>query len=941
MNDFLADHRFELILAGFGVLLLLLAGVWVAVVWVRRFRYTRERFAFVALTAYTTMAFSLFAALATKALPWQLVAAVIELAGSERVEIPEPRWVEYGFLILTFFLVHLGIRSLYQSWDGPKSLEQAKREERREPPSLIAEAASEAKWLTKHPWEPRPTVQDKTPDYAFQLASVTDHIAWQDEARELVELATRSFRFSGKNGWHAGARCWVGVDRDTYRPVMLFPRHELPIDLQGDILGPAAKIQEAKSLQGASIWIAVYREVELAGADLPTEVEVRTREQLLDSLADFTDYHEDIRRRIEEEPLPDSEKTLQDVFVEPHVDVDEGSVELREIVEAWVREPGQRQLALLGEYGQGKSSATQMLCYQALRDELDLQGRVPLLIELRGSSPRNMTPLQLLGAWASKYRLDPGALFRLLVAGRLLLIFEGFDEMALAGDVEMRLKHFQTLWQFCYPKAKILITGRPNFFFDRAEMVAALGLREPKADQPYCQDFRLRMFTPEQIALALRPYPDATVEQISELAEANPRFWDIVARPSLLHAVASIWDAEKLAEKAPELTSASVMGLYVRQSYRRQGAKESGSGAIQVAGLNSAERSYFMTGIACHMLAKDLPNQITGRELRALVEDLIEAIPDEVSAGPDVKDGETREPLRKRLELAESLKLEEIHTDIRASGLLVDDPTSTGSFRFGHKSFMEYLCAEALAAQVKGTQLPMDMSLIAVTGLKLNSLIRKAEIVEFLLELLGLMSKAGRETNAAERASWRALYRALVSLPEMLAPLALVLLKAFDILAIPTELRVVSASHASLATRKTRRLPFGLTINAFPKYSSLLDALSQTTTKHIRIASAVLDQLSLLFLLVFLVLAYGAANEGSMSLLLILLSSLVGALTILIFVLHHVIPDTLQRFILLLSVARVHPSPPLMALGMKNLARTFSTFDLEAPQPDPPGNGRR
>src|ERR1051326_3963045 len=106
--------------------------------------------------------------------------------------------------------------------------------------------------------------------------------------------------------------------------------------------------------------------------------------------------------------------------------------------------------------------------------------------------------------------------------------------MALVGDVEMRLKHFRTLWQFCYPRAKILITGRPNFFLDEEEMKAALGIDKPVGNRPYCEALRLVPFTPAQIAASLRAYKPAVREQICSLAEKNPRFLELVSRPSLL-----------------------------------------------------------------------------------------------------------------------------------------------------------------------------------------------------------------------------------------------------------------------------------------------------------------------------------------------------------------------------------------------------------------------
>ena len=41
--------------------------------------------------------------------------------------------------------------------------------------------------------------------------------------------------------------------------------------------------------------------------------------------------------------------------------------------------------------------------------------------------------------------------------------------------------------------------------------------------------------------------------------------------------------------------------------------------------------------------------------------------------------------------------LEFIKTDVRTCGLLVADPTKSNSFKFAHKSFMEYLFADVLS----------------------------------------------------------------------------------------------------------------------------------------------------------------------------------------------------------------------------------------------------
>jgi len=91
-------------------------------------------------------------------------------------------------------------------------------------------------------------------------------------------------------------------------------------------------------------------------------------------------------------------------------------------------------------------------------------------MELRGKSPANLEPQELLGAWAQQYQLQASALMKLLIAGKLIIIFEGFDEMANISNAEARIAHFRSLWMFAFPKSKIIFTGRRNLFFEDKEL---------------------------------------------------------------------------------------------------------------------------------------------------------------------------------------------------------------------------------------------------------------------------------------------------------------------------------------------------------------------------------------------------------------------------------------------------------------------------------------
>jgi hypothetical protein len=502
---------------------------------------------------------------------------------------------------------------------------------------------------------------------------------------------------------------------------------------------------------------------QLDGYSLRTVSESR----LLDGLVSFDNYFRALRERVEKDTLTGSDLTLEQVYTASRYKLDkEGDTQpgLETFLNDWLEEPGLRQIALLGEYGQGKSTASLMLSYHLMRriQQNPRSARIPLLLELRGKSPRTLTENQLLAIWAEPYGIDPRALIKLLVAGRLLLIFEGFDEVDLVGNADVRIAHFKNMWGLCYPKAKILVTGRPNYFLDDAELKTALGIQEPSLERPYCQAVHLALFDFKEIERSLRNLDAETREGIIELADKNERFYDIVSRPSMLHVVSTLWRRENLAQYGERINSALVMDLFVRHSYERQGGKSqkyaftppaSGKAKPAFMALNTRERAYFMEGIATYMLIHGLPNQITGRALDEVVRLLIEVIPDAVS-WVDAQGGEARKPLRQRYDLENNPEeIQIILTDVRTCGLLVPDLSRSGSFKFGHKSFMEFLAGKVFAqwslrkeledAEEKGVS-----SLANKLGLKMRHVVQQREVMAFAVEWIA--EKAKDQNNAAK-----------------------------------------------------------------------------------------------------------------------------------------------------------------------------------------------
>jgi hypothetical protein len=745
-------------LFGLSVIVIVTA-LWAFVYWWKKNRHTRERFAFLGATTLISLVGLLVLQITNNA---SLVAILIEffqvivkavgladILGISTQTYKPKELSPFETMVFTFLIFGMGVwfYKVFGNWEGLKSKAQYDQEQTGIRPNVIGDI----KLVLTLDKERRKLLTPylRSSDTAESLLDgAKDNRAWHEQARQLWLLHRRQYVFD--DDYDSTYKCWWGREKNTGAQVCLGCYQSMPprTDIEALDSYMQQHVQTRDAILPREIILAIKNDV-----FLPTEEQrngytlQRTNQQtLLDNLVDFSDYFTDIIDRVERATLPDSELTLQNTYTPSNYKLSDGDVivegNLESFLMTWLHENTFRQLALLGEYGQGKSTISLMLSYKLIKlaDGNPLT-RVPILIELRGKSPRSLTPEELLATWAYRYRIDVQALLQLLMAGRLLLIFEGFDEIDLTGDTDSRLNHFRTLWKLCYPQSKLLVTGRPNFFLDDTERKRALGINTPNAARPYCEAVSLSPFTIAQMEISLRSIEAQTKLEIIELAKKDTKFSEIVTRPSLLFIVSTLWKRENLSEKRGEISSALIMELFIRHSYRRQGAKQAERNFMA---LNTAERAYFMRGIAAHMAVNGLPNQISTGALDHLISRLVDAIPDEVSRSVGAIENETRHPLkithqdRFDWEHSRAESLEHIKTDVRACGILVTDFSKDGTFKFAHKSFMEFLQAEVVShLYVSDTSIRRSaLSIVNSLGLRVAHLQDSMEALVFLAELM-------------------------------------------------------------------------------------------------------------------------------------------------------------------------------------------------------------
>lgn len=708
--------------------------LWAFVVWWKKDRYTRQRFAFqgfVGLSGFALLYFYSFLA------GNSAIGVVVNiLAKPFGINIPSSPLSPFEAVLIFAVLLVLSYVYLevFKHWDGLKSIAQHEQEQNNEPLDILKEIHI----FIKHREQLTPYLEQY--EQSSNLLERPESLTWHERARQLWILKHRSYLIESE--YDPAYKCWLGEEKNTGAIVLLICHHEMPQseEIQKSIKY-AHQIVEARKAVGVELIFAVKNGCDDSIPEHPEHKLIFTCEsELLKDLVDFSDYFLDVNYRVNHTKLTDSDFTLQDMYTpslyRSRKDQDIFSIRddvnqsetLESFIKHWLNNStDSHQLAVLGEYGQGKSTTSLLLCHHLIQEKRNNPSvRIPILIELRGKTLRTMPPEELLSIWAGKYRIDPQALLHLHLAGHLLLIFEGFDEIDLSGDTETRIAHFRPLWQLNYENAKIMITGRPNFFLDSHELQRALG------DEEHTKTLYLAPFTLQQIEQGLRNVAPKTRTEILTLAKKDEKFYEVVSRPALLYIVAILWEREQLSQRE-HVNSAMVIELFIQQTLRRQ-QKKHDERAFMI--LNSAERFYFMMGIAAYMAAKKLPNQITKQQLSEAVSLLVDAIPEAVSRNVSATSKENNKPLRTRLDWVNHPKeiINKINNDVRSCGLLITDLSKDGTFKFAHKSYMELLQAKVISELFsEGIH---GRSIANIWNLGVHSLQTSNESMSFLAELL-------------------------------------------------------------------------------------------------------------------------------------------------------------------------------------------------------------
>ena len=401
-------------------------------------------------------------------------------------------------------------------------------------------------------------------------------------------------------------------------------------------------------------------------------------EDLLRRLIDFTEY---ARRVSEDYDQYTSERTprvlpLRVNLKESYIPMNcRGDYEgrLDKCVDEFLADDQVNHLTVLGDFGTGKSSSMIALTAQMLNS--GRYDRIPLFFSLRDYV--NVDSLQTLVTKAATEAFgcrsfNYAAFLKMLEAGKLLLIFDAFDEMATLSERWASLESLRRLNEAVRGRSKIMLTCRTHYFRDQAaEQEAIAGslpgtggelFAEIAGRRNYARVYLLP-FTTQQIETFIRqrePERWAThVESIRSLPGLN----DLVTRPVLLEMVIKTLP-DLIKERSP--INAAMLYRRFTDLWLRDVAKGGGT-------IKREDKRIFSSALAVRLYESGR-HRIHHGQLREYIESYF----------------------AQRIRSFADLHL--LDQEIRTCDFLNRD--SQGNYQFAHRSFMEFFVAEELVRRI-------------------------------------------------------------------------------------------------------------------------------------------------------------------------------------------------------------------------------------------------
>lgn len=219
----------------------------------------------------------------------------------------------------------------------------------------------------------------------------------------------------------------------------------------------------------------------------------------------------------------------------------EGRFDLVEYVDNWLKTTYAHELILLGDFGTGKTWFCRYYAARLARLYLDNpdENRIPVLISLREYTTALKIEQLITSTLVDGYNIMLPGGFRTFMHlnkwGRLLLIFDGFDEMSQHIKYSLAQRNYQELTRTATDSGKTLLTSRPLFFEGEQHFESVL---KSSDNQPRFETLSLWEFSDQQIQeLLCKQIPEKWEKSWMRISQFS-RLKDLASRPVMTHIIA-------------------------------------------------------------------------------------------------------------------------------------------------------------------------------------------------------------------------------------------------------------------------------------------------------------------------------------------------------------------------------------------------------------------
>ena len=369
-------------------------------------------------------------------------------------------------------------------------------------------------------------------------------------------------------------------------------------------------------------WIVAPRRVSKAARETVEKSEKKqifcyTFDELIEKNADFNGYFNWLETEVKSRgidkyyvPLACTKEEI-DLVTKRHIGVSHYGKEddwIEGYINQWLDDPVKEHLSVLGEFGTGKTWVAFHYAWLALQEYLKAKKkgtqrpRIPLVIPLRDYAKAVSIESLFSEFFFRKHQIGlPGysAFEQLNRMGKLLLIFDGFDEMAARVDRQAMINNFWELAKVVgTPGTKAILTCRTEHFPEALEGRSILSA-ELKAstsnltgESPQFEVLELEKFDDQQIKQVLN---FKTTPETVDIIINNEKLLDLARRPVMI---------DLIIEALPDIEAGKPVDISRVYLYAVRQKMERDIKADRTF-TSMADKLYFLCELSWEMLSND------------------------------------------------------------------------------------------------------------------------------------------------------------------------------------------------------------------------------------------------------------------------------------------------------------------------------------------------